>query len=341
MPKTRLINNNNNVKKQIMTKYDKNDPDIIFLEKYMKNNTENTREDEESYSKNEHSEFHLALEQIPKNNLLLKQNIKSVYTQNSEKASEDKSIGNLTITWCVEKPTTIPFVIVREKRLMEQASEAQKMMRGGGFSIIGKSSKFCQRAYNNTTTKKERKNTIMVLNSKPNIPRPVSAVTRNNRLRESSKLFETANIKNEFQPNKMSQKFSFQQINLITDPSYITCENPNSEESKVNNKINERPVSAHTVIRQNKQTNSKCVSINYIRPFSNYRRPISAAINAQVKRRNDYSRSVDPKKTKMKYYKYLKDLEHNAQKYVNEETEVKLLCKGNIKPRYNFERKRK
>ena len=237
--------------------------------------------------------------------------------------TSNKNINIMTDTNEMQQHPIAPFMIIKEKFFNEEVKEAQKQMMGGGFSILGKSTKLCPRI--EKSQKKCNRKSFMMINSKSAQSRPGSAFIHNeNRFNRFNKPYDTVSkYTKTSQINKSDNalpKKVFQQINLITDPSCIENSITNAENHRIRTKETcPRPTSAHTCVRNIPTKNSKYSTSIYTRSSMYYRRPISAAVNIQLVKQNDCSRTINPERTKMRYLKYLRELECNAEKYVGNE----------------------
>jgi len=295
---TRCLKESNNIAKQITNKkkhtmymaysnkpdqrqiknkpfYDKNDPDIIFLHNYMSRNSINRKSEEH-----------------------IKDTTCDILEErHSAKAPAIVQEQLSNYTFYESRPIT------GNPGRRELISDTYKMVKGGGFAIVGKSTKICSRMNKGAISKKNT-NSCMVIDSRLNRVKSRGTRLGNSQTRNSNKLISSLND-NMGSLHERSRR-SIQQINLITDPSYV-YEAMKMEDINYKGQGDESNKKDCVV-----KNEVKYAAMGHIRPYTNYRRPISAAVNIKVDKKR--SRTINPQHTRVKYMKYLKVLEHTLHK---------------------------
>lgn len=252
--------------------YNNDDPDILFLQNYMTRNFIDSGDCLKitAYDNSPRSDFKAAHKSTVKRN-----------------AAAGESI------WREERPATAGG---KAARLMESCK-----VKGGGFAVVGKSSRICSR-FSKKNTSFKNANSCMMIHSGLN--RPKTGGANRNHIRNSNKMLTSFND-NTLPTNSQFDRSrrSVQQINLITDPSYIH-EHATMEEREEGTDYKAAAVAA--------KGDGGYVPVAFARPRSNYRRPISAAVNVQAEKHRRRTGTINPQRTRTKFLRYLRVLEKSA-----------------------------
>jgi hypothetical protein len=288
--------------------YDRNDPDVLRLKEFERNVRKLEQKEDHEFIKDvndENEELYSGFANVKQNTESVKRRIiKSARTHDKQR----EEIG--TYFAPIERPTTVSLAVVDEeyvnkKTAKRKAMKSAKLIKGGGFAIIGRASKLTPR-----TSLKEGQfispcNGCTLIESQPSKKRLITSLTN---------LYNTVNSTKSILSEE--DKRPIQQINLITDLQY---DRPTTAITSTRQPpLSSRPMSAYIGSNAIKRI-PMVVPITYMRPLAAHRRPISAAVNVQVSQAKGLTRMVNPKVAKKKYMKYLRELEIGAQQFIIEE----------------------
>jgi len=244
--------------------------------------------------------------------------IKSAKTLNVRQKEEIRTYFS-----AIERPTTVPLAVVDEEHINKKIAKhkgmkSAKVIKDGDFVVIGRASKLTPR------TGLKEKQSISPYNGHTLIESQF-----NKRL--STNLYNTVNSTKSIFSEE--DKRPIQQINLVIAPQ---CDRPITAITSTKPyqpPLSFRPMSAYVGSNAIKNL-PMSVPTTYMKPFIAHRRPISAAVNAQVSQAKEAKKIVNPRVAKKRYMKYLRELEFGAQQFIIEEDAGMVPLterKGNVK----------
>eukprot|EP00826_Nyctotherus_ovalis_P061628 TRINITY_DN878_c0_g1_i2.p1 TRINITY_DN878_c0_g1~~TRINITY_DN878_c0_g1_i2.p1 ORF type:complete len:382 (-),score=80.40 TRINITY_DN878_c0_g1_i2:573-1718(-) len=308
--------------------YDRNDPDVLRLKEFEDNSERPLRrgeqvEDPDHFIKNANDEDEelyngfVSIQQNTESNTQSRRTVKSARVPSGKLREKVKAVP---LASPVQRPTTVPLAVVDEgletcagkKTVRRKGMKSARVIKGGGFAVIGKASKLTPRVnlkeaqFGSTT------------NINPHIL--VGSISS----KRFPNLYDTANSTKSFLSEE--EKRPIQQINVVTE---VKSERPITAATKIRAQpFTPRPMSAYIASALNAPTSVPTI---YMRPFVAHRRPISAAVNVQARQAKEASKAANPRETKKRYMRYLRELEREAQQFVIEEDVGQRKESGNVR----------
>ena len=289
------------------------------IEEYIKDASEENEELYKDFGKTEGSS------EVPKPHS--KRNIQSAhpYGLTSNIAEETKIPLNPS-----HRPTTVPLAVVKErlvknirkhnvKRYKVKNLKQIKATKGGGFTVMTTSGFNTMRPHTGSNRYKDNGiPSCMIIKSQQMNPNVHYSSTSLHQQNSKGMYMTTSTMRSPLVKEDSSPK-NIQQINVVTNsvtqarPTTAAADLAQSEfllKSK-----EDRPMSAYIITGKFLQKKLKYMPTEYIKPFTARQRPISASVNYKVFCAKNYLSKIQPEKVKLKYLKYLKDLESGANNF--------------------------
>lgn len=193
------------------------------------------------------------------------------------------------------------------------------------FSVVGKRAKISERDANYQTQIESNKIPEKPVNKKlrrsltnRTALRPTTSIPRSFISSKKTKNIATQQIQTTSEYKLMK---NIQQINIVT--ARPNTSGPNLMDTvcseKNQSRKEKRPQTAYVKVHC---VANNFISSSYMRPFGKHKKPISAAVSMQASQEKDKMLKVNPMKNKMKYTKYLEQLEKEAKQFVIEEDSI-------------------